>query len=71
MTVAKTKTVQAVAREVIGKSVREAESLIKEAGFISRVVIVHGVGIPGAHEYNDKRVKLFLENDTVYETRVG
>ncbi|MDR3613733.1 MAG: hypothetical protein P4L53_09200 [Candidatus Obscuribacterales bacterium] len=71
MTLTKTKNVQTVAREVVGKPIREAEAFITEAGFISRVVIVHGVGIPGAHEYNDKRVKLFVENDVVYDTRVG
>jgi hypothetical protein len=38
---------------------------------LSTAKTVHGAGISGAHEYNDKRVKLFVENDTVYDTRVG
>jgi hypothetical protein len=71
MALSTVKTVQTVAREAVGKPVREAEAFISEAGFVSRVVIVHGAGIPGAHEYNDKRVKLFVENDSVYDTRVG
>lgn len=65
------KTVLGVAREVIGMSVREGESIISDAGFSSRVVIIHGAGIPGCGEHNAQRVKLFVENDKIYDTRVG
>ena len=67
----KPKTIETVAREVIGLSYRQAEAAIKEAGFECRAVMIDGAGIPGITNMSTTRLKLFLVNDAVTEARVG
>ncbi len=71
MIAVQTKPIETVALQVIGKSFRDAEAIIKDAGFISRVVVVHGAGLPYGNDSNARRIKLSLENEIVVRTWVG
>lgn len=65
------KTVHDVSHEVVGMEKKAAEAFIAEAGFTSHVVMIHGAGVARLNDHNPTRVKLFLENDKVSDTRVG